>query len=166
MYVLCLHAFAKWPYFPHLLQFASSAGLLCIGDQFGALQNLHDRFWNCLVFGFVPNLFILCIGSSFINCFPFDEINASGIVFFLFFFSYVFCLISVIIFFKSSVFSLIILSRNFLSFIAVIYLEICSSSAEIVPKLHSFSISISRLQNSSGVSSSDCFAQQKSPQLW
>ena len=83
-----------------------------------------------------------------------------------YFFSYVFCLISVIIFFKSSVFSLIILSRNFLSVIAVIYLEICSSSAEIVPKLHSFSISISRLQNSSGVSSSDCFAQQKSPQLW
>ena len=47
---------------------------------------------------------------------------------------------------------------------AVMYLEINSSSAEMVPKLHSFSISINRLQNS-GVSFSDCFAQNKSPLL-
>ena len=59
-----------------------------------------------------------------------------------------------------------ILPRSFLSVIAVIYLEISNSSAEMVLKLYSVSISISRLQNSSGVSSSDCFAQNKSPRLW
>ena len=123
----------------HLLQLTSSAGHLCIGVQFGALQNLQVRF---------PNFSIRWIGSSFIICFSFVDIKASGIVFFLFFFSYVFCLISSIIIFNSSVFAFIILSRNFLSVIAVIYFDINNSSAEIVLKLHSFSISISRLQKS------------------
>ena len=81
------------------------------------------------------------------------------------FFSNAFCLISSNIFFNSSVFSFIF-SRSFLSVIAVIYLENSNSSAEIVPKLHSFSISLSRLQKFSGVSSSDYFVQKKSPRLW
>ena len=76
-----------------------------------------------------------------------------------------FCLIISIVFFISRVFSFISLSHNFLSVIAVMYLDINSSSAEMVPKLHSFSISTSRLQNSSGVSFSDCFAKKKSPLL-
>ena len=70
-------------------------------------------------------------------------------------------------FFSSNVFSFIILSRTFLSVIAVMYFDINNSSADIALKLHTFSISISRLQNSSGVSSSPvCFAQKKSPRLW
>ena len=46
--------------------------------------------------------------------------------------------------------------------IAVIYFDISSSSGEIVLNLHSFSISIECLHNSSGVSSSVCLAQKKS----
>ena len=124
------------------------------------LQKLHGRLPKFLFLGLVPNLSILCVGFSFIMCFSFVDIRTSGIVFFLFFFSYVFCLIRLIIFFISSVFSFIILSRNFLSVIAVMYFDFSSSSAEIVVKLHSFSISINRLQNSLGVSSSVCFAQK------
>ena len=130
------------------------------------IQNLHVRFPNFLFFGLAPNFSILWIGSSFIICFSVVDIKASGIVFYLFFFSYVFCLIISIIFFNSSVFSFIILSRNFLSVIAVMYFDINNFSVEIVLKLHSFSISISLVQKSSGVSSSVCFAQKKSPRLW
>ena len=92
--------------------------------------------------------------------FFFVDIKASGIVFFLFFFSSVSCLIISIIFFNSCGFSFLILSLSFLSVIAHIYLEISNSSAEMVLKLHSFSNLISRLQKSSGFSSSDCFAQK------
>ena len=120
----------------------SNAGHLCVGFQFGALQNLHGRFPVVLVFGLVLKFSILCFGSSLINRFSSVVINASGIVFFLFFFSYEFCLIISIVFFISRVFSFISLSRNFLSVIAVMYLDINSSSAEMVPKLHSFSISV------------------------
>ena len=70
-------------------------------------------------------------------CFCFVDIKASGIVFCLFFFSYVFCLINSI-FFTSKDFYFIILSRNFLSVIAVINFDISNSSAEIALKLHSF----------------------------
>ena len=73
---------------------------------------------------------------------------------------------SSIILFNFSVFSFIVLSRNFLSVIAVIFFDIKIFSAQIVMELHSFPISISRLQKSSGVSSSVCFAQKKSPRLW
>ena len=97
---------------------------------------------------FVSALLLLCVFLS------------SILELLVFFFSYVFCLIRSIIFFISRVFSFIILSRNFLSMIAVMFFDISSSSAEIVVKLHSFSISINRLQNSSGVSSSVCFAQK------
>ena len=145
---------------------SSSAGHLCIGVLFGAVQNLHVRFPKILFFGLVPNRSILCIGSSFIICFSFVDIKASGIVFFFFFLSYVFCLISPNTFFNSSVFSFIILSRKFLSVISVMYFDINNSSGEMVLKLHSFSISNSHLQNSSGVSSSVCFAQKKTPRLW
>ena len=137
-----------------LVTFYSVAGHLCNGVHFGALQNLRGRFPKFFFLGFTPNRSILCIGSSFIMCLSFVDVRASGIVFFLFFFSYVVCLISSIIFFISKVFSFIILSRNFLSVIAVMYFDISSSSSETVLKLHSFSISISRLQNSSGVSCS------------
>ena len=113
LYVLCLPTFAKWPFFQHLLQFASVDGHLCIGDQFGALQNLHGRFPKVLFFGFAPNFSIRCIGSSFIIYFSFVENNDSGIVFFLFFFVCVFCFNISFVFFNSSVFSLLILSRIF-----------------------------------------------------
>ena len=140
-------------------------GICVLGSSLVLMQNLHGRFPVILVFGLVPNFSTLCIESSLIICFSFVVINASGIVFFLFFFSYVFCLIISIVFFISRVFSFISLSRNFLSVIVVMYLDISSCSAEMVPKMHSFSISISRLQNSSGASFSDCFAQKKSPLL-
>ena len=102
----------------------------------------------------------------FYYVFSFVDIKASGIVFFLFFFSYVFCFINSISFFSSKVFSFIVLSRIFVSVIAVMYFEISISSADIVLKLHCFFISISHLRNSSGVSSSVYFAQKKSPRLW
>ena len=101
-----------------------------------------------LIFGLVSNRSILCIDSSFVICFSFVDFKASEIVFFLFFFSYVFCLINSIIVFNSKVFSFNILFRNFSSVIAVVYFEISNSSAEIVLKFHSFSISIRRLQSS------------------
>ena len=98
-------------------------------------------FPEYLFFGLVPIFFILCNGSSFI-CRSFVAINASGIVFF----SYVFCLISSVIFLSSNVFYFIILSCSFFSVIDVIYFDISNSSAEIVLKLHSFSSSISLLK--------------------
>ena len=99
-------------------------------------------------------------------CLLFRLVNITpGIMFFLFFFSYVFCSIISMVFFSSKVF-FIMLSPNFLSVIAVIYFDISNSSAEIVLKLLSFSISISLLQNFFGVSFSACLGQKKSPRLW
>ena len=74
-------------FFPHLFQFVSVDGHLCIGVQFCTSQYLHGIFTVVLFFGFVPNLSILFIASSFITRFSFAEISASGTVFFLFFFS-------------------------------------------------------------------------------
>ena len=156
LYVLCLPTFAKWPFFQHLLQFASVDGHLCIGDHFGALQNLHGRFPKVLFFGFAPNFSIRCIGSSFIIYFSFVENNDSGIVFFFL------CVYFVSIFHSFSLIP-VFFSPNFIPYIlpinTVIYLEIKNSSAEMVLKLQSFSISIIRLQTFSGVSSSDCFGR-------
>ena len=141
-------------------------GIYIMVSNFGALQYVHGRFPEFLFFGFAPNRSILCIGSSFIMCVSFVDIRASGSVFFLFFFPYVFCSISLIIFFISRFFFLSLFYPVIcLSGIAVMYFDISNSSAEIVLKLHSFSISINRLQNSSSVSSSVCFAQ-KSLRLW
>ena len=111
-------------------------------------ESFHSLYWFFLYY-----LFFLLISKLLVLCS-------------FFFFSYVFCLISPITFFNSSVFSFIILSRKFLSVIAVMYFDINNSSGEMVLKLHSFSISNSHLQNSSGVSSSVCFAQKKTPRLW
>ena len=140
--------------------------LLMRRDQDEISQYLHGRLLKFLFFGLASNRSILCVGSSLIAYFSFDDISVSGIVFFLFFFSYVFCFISSNFFFYSSVFYFLILSRNFLSVIAVMYFDINSSSAEIVLKLPSFSISINCLQIFSGVSSSLCFAQRRSSRLW
>ena len=151
------------------LSFRICYNLLLVPDIYVSvtnLQNLHGRLPNVLFFGLVPNRSILWIGSSSIMCFSFVEFKASGIAFFLFFFSYKFCFIYSIMFFKSSVFSFIILSCSFLSVIAVKDLEISNSSAQMVLKLHSFSFSISRLQKSYGVSSSDGFVQKKAPRSW
>ena len=124
------------------------------------------RFFICnLFFGLVSELSILCIGSSFISFSRFD-IRASGIVFFRFFLSYVFCLINSIVFANSSFYSFIKLSRSFVSVIAVINFEMSRSSAVIPPNALSFSISISLRQKSSGVSDSVCFVQKNSPRLW
>ena len=113
---------------------------ICVGVQFKAPQYLHGRLLKFSLFGLVPNRSILCIGSSLIACFFFVDITAYGIVFVLFFFSYMICFISSNCFFRSCVFSLIIFSRYFLSVIAVRYFEISSTSAAIVLELHSFSI--------------------------
>ena len=59
----------------------------------------------------------------------------------------------------------IILDRIFLSVIAVKYFDNNNSAAEILLKLLSFSMTIYRQHNSSGVSHSVCSVQKKSPQL-
>ena len=98
-----LHVRAKWPFFPQLLHVWSSAGHLCIGFQFGALQNLQGLLLLTFFLGRELKLSILCIGSSLISSSQLD-ISASGIVFSSFFFSYVFCLINSIVFFISGFF--------------------------------------------------------------
>ena len=118
-------------FFPHLLEFVSFAGHLCIGVP----QNLHGLFPLGLIFGFEPNFSYLCIGSSFIVCLVFAEISSCGIVIFLFFFIFV-LFINSVVFFNYTVFFYINCFRNFLSVHDVLYLDIISSSAEIVLKLH------------------------------
>ena len=119
---------------------------------------MYGRVVINFVFGLAPNSSILCIGSSLISCFSFVAIRASGVLFVV--------LLECILcyqfhcFLFEGFFSFIILSRNFLSVIAVTYFEINSSSSDMVLKLHSFPISISLLQNSSRVSLSDCLAQK------
>ena len=78
----------------------------------------------------------------------------------------VFCLIISIVFFISSFFSFITLSRRFLSVIAVISFEMSNFSVVMLLKLHSFSISIYLRNKSSGVLDSVCLVQKKSPRLW
>ena len=93
-------------FLPHLLQFACNAGYLCVGVRFVALQYLHGRLLTFLFFSFVPNRSILCFASSLNVCFLFVDIKATGIVFILFSFPYVFCFITSNVFFLiSSVFS-------------------------------------------------------------
>ena len=79
------------------MQFASDAGHLCIGVQFGALQIYtygFRSFYFSVSFRMVPffelNLLLLCVF--------FVDSKASGIVFFKSFFSYAICSISSIIF--------------------------------------------------------------------
>ena len=86
--------------------------------------------------------------------------------YFFFVFSYVFCLISSIVFLSSSVFFFHHFVPKFLWVIAIIHLDISSFSVDIALKLHSFLISTNLLQNFLGVSSSVCFALKKFPQLW
>ena len=114
--------------------FASIVGHLCGGVQFDALRNLYGSFPIPQPFSFKQNFSILFIGSPLIVTVSFAEISASGIVFFLFFLSHVFCFI-ISFFFQLQCFSLIILSRSCLSVIAVIYLDISNSSPETVLKL-------------------------------
>ena len=86
-----LHAFPEWPFLLHLWHITSRAGHLWFGFQFGASQYLH--FWSlCLSFDlapFCPVYVILCLGSS-LKSFSRLDIRASGMVFFLFFRSFVF----------------------------------------------------------------------------
>ena len=133
--------------------------------QFGALQNLHGFSFVNLFLVLVSDLSILCIGSSFISFSRFD-ISASGMVFYQFFLSYVFCLIISIVFFSSRFFSFINLSRSFVSVIAIMNFETNKSSAVTPSNAHSFSISLSLNQMSSGVPDSVCLVQKNSPRLW
>ena len=107
---------------------------------------LHGRFSDHC-FGF-PSLLVFPLTSFIVK-------NTSGIMFFILFFL---GLNNSKVFLISKGFS-----RRFLSAIAAIYFDIDNLSAEIVLKLRSFSISISRLRNSSEVFSSVCFSQKKSP---
>ena len=130
--------------------------------RFGLLQNLHGRVPVNFVFGLVQNFSINCRGSSLINCFIFVVINASSSVFL-----FVLLLIRILVyqfkrFLHQKGFSFIILSCSFLSFIAVMYFEINSSSADMALKSRSSSISINLLQKSSSVSFSDCLAKKMS----
>ena len=90
--------------FPQLFYSLSSAGLLCDGFQFNALQNLQSLSFVVLFLGLVPNLPIFCF-DFLISCSRCIYIyRASSIVFFLFFVSYVYCLIISIVFFRSNFF--------------------------------------------------------------
>ena len=111
------------------------------------------RFW------FGPEFFHSLYRFFFDQLFSCVVTKASGFVFLLFFCSYVFCFINSIAFFISRVVSFLVLSRSFLSVIAVIFFEINCSTADMALKLHSFWISINLLHNSSGVSFTDWLAQ-------
>ena len=126
----------------------SARFFICIFVLRSCVRSFHSLYW-----------FFFYVFSRF-------DIRASVIVFFRFFLSYVFCLIISVVFFNSSFFSFIILSRSFVSIIAVKNFEMSRSSAVIPSNAHSFSISISLLQKSSGVSDSVCFVQKKSPRIW
>ena len=118
----------------------------------------HLLFYFSVWFRIVP---FFCIGSSFIS-FSRLVISASGFVFFRLFRSYVFCFIISIVFFSSSFFSFISLSRSFVSVIAVMNFEMSRSSAVIPSNAHSFSVSINLRQKSSGVSVSVCHHMKSS----
>ena len=75
----CLHTRAKCPFLPQLLHNLFNAGKLCVGFQFGALQNLHGFSFVVLFFGLVLNLlywfffyflFSVCDESSRYGIFP------------------------------------------------------------------------------------------------
>ena len=118
-----LHVFTKW-FFLDLWHNTSRAGHLWFRLQFGASQNL--QFWSlCLSFDlvrFCPVYDILCIGSSLVSFSRFD-IRASGMVFFLFFRSYVFCCICSTTFAKSKSFSSSSSSRIVLFVVDVIKID-------------------------------------------
>ena len=97
----CRQTFAECPLFPHLLQFVSIAWNLCSGVQFGIPQYLCGLFPVVLVFGRVHFASFHSLCRFFLyRMLSFVEIIASGILFFLFFFSYVFCLNNSIVFFS------------------------------------------------------------------
>ena len=79
---------------------------------------------------------------------------------------FVFCIVILLVFFISTFFSFIDMSRSFLSVIVGIKFDASSSSAVIVSKLLSFANYISLHQNSSGVSVSVCFVPKNSVRLW
>ena len=119
-----LQVFAKCA-FLQLWPFDYRAGHLWLGFQFGASQCLQFRYL-ALSFGllsYFPVCVILGIGSSLISFLRFD-IKASGMVFFLFFLSYVFCCICSKTFVTSKSFPFSSLSRNSLSVIDVIIFDI------------------------------------------
>ena len=153
------------------LSFRICCSLLLMPDMYVLVTNLV-RCKICMVgfrtvhFSVLFRIFPFSVSALLLSIvFLLMRLALPGLHSFYFSFSYVFCLISSITFFNSSASSFNYLTRNFLSVIAVKCLEISNSSSKIMPKLHSSSISISRLQNSSGVSSSDCFAQKKSLRL-
>ena len=81
--------------------------------------------------------------SFFFYFFSRLQIRVSSIVFFRFLLSYVFSLIISIVFFSSSFFSIINLSRSCVSVIAVIHFEMSRSSIVVPSNAQTFSISIS-----------------------
>ena len=151
-----------------LLHVWSSAGHLCAGFQFGMSQNIHGLLLLTMFLGGVLNLSILVHISPYWFFFNFNfrfDINASGIVFLLFFFSYVFCLIISTVFFILSIFSFINLPWSFLPVIAVINFDMSSSSVVMFSKLHSFNL-YQFLINFPGVSGLISLVQKNSPRLW
>ena len=135
------HAFAKCPFYncDKLI-----LGLEICGPDSNLVRRNICNFELLSSFGLVPYwavCVILCMGSSLMSSSRFD-IRASGMLFFLFFRSYVFRCISSATFGTSKSFSSSSLSRNFLSVIDVINFDI-STSVLKSGKSHSFSNSSS-----------------------
>ena len=115
VFSVCSCAFAcmlsQHIFFPQLLHSVSSAGLLCDGCRFGALQTLQGLSFVILLFRLIP-------------IFPF-------------------CLIISIVFFRSSFFYLISVSRNLVFVIAILIFETSRTLTVTASHKHSFSFFIS-----------------------
>ena len=107
---------------------------------------------------------LFCVWAL-LRCFSRFDIRASGMAFFLFVRSYVFCCICLTTSGTSKSFSFSSLSRNFLLVLDVVIFDI-NNSALKSGKFNSFSISINISQLSSGVLVSVCFAPEKSRDLY
>ena len=135
---------------------------LGIGDLDSSL--VRHNIYNIVLLVSLSVLFrisrcvILCIGSSLMS-FPRFDIRASGMVFFLFLLSNVFCCIYSTTFDIFRSFSFSNLSRKFLSVIDVINFDI-NDSVLSSWKSHSFSNSINFSQWCFGVCVSVCSAQK------
>ena len=143
-----LHAFAKWPFF-NLWHITSQAGHLWFGFQFRASQYLQFRS-SCVSFDLVSYclVYVISFTGSFLMSFSRFHNRFPGMLFFLFFRSYVFCRIGSTTFGISKCLSFNSLSRNILSVIDVINFNI-SKSVLIAGKFYILPISCNSSQWSS-----------------
>ena len=155
-----LHAFGKCSFFLQSWLIDSWTGFLWLRLQIGSSQHLQYRCFG-LSSGVVPHfcVFVILRLRSFSISFSLIDKRASGMVYFLFFLSYVICCICSTTFSTSKSFSFGSWSRLFSSVIDVLYLNI-GNLVLISRKSQSFSESMIYSQWSSGDSVSVCFVQK------